>query len=380
MVNKSMTPRQRVMMALGHHEPDRIPIDLGGFATNMQVRAQDELKKYLGIKGDTKAFVRQHAEPDEAILERFKIDTRYVRATPLNKSELDANNSYVDDWGIKLRMAPSSYYFDVVEFPLANASSISDLRNYDWPDPTDQRRVAGLREKARHLFQNTNFAIVADAPRLGIFEMAWLLVGFEKFLIELSYNTNFVRYLLNKITELEIALYETFLSQIKDYIHVVSVSDDLGTQDNLIISPELYKSSIKPLHKKFWQFVKDKSNAYLFLHCCGSIKKLIPDFIDLGVDILNPVQVSAADMDTKELKQEFGQEITFWGGGCDTQKILPFGTSEDVKREVKKRIADLLPGGGFVFAAVHNIQPGVPPENIVTMLQTALEHGYYKSH
>ena len=348
MANKPMTPRQRVMTALRHHEPDRVPIDLGGFATNMQVRAQDELKKYLEIKGDTKAFVRQHAEPDEAILERFKIDTRYVRTIPLNKSELDTNNSYVDDWGVKHRMAPSSHYYDVVEFPLANASSVSDLRNYDWPDPTDQRRVAGLREKARHLFQNSNYAIVADAPKLGIFEMAWLLVGFEKFLIELSCNTNFVRYLLNKITELEIALYDTFLSRVKDYIHVVAVSDDLGTQDNLMISPELYKSSIKPLHKKFWQFVKDKSNAYLFLHCCGSIKKLISDFIELGVDILNPVQVSAVDMDSKELKQEFGHEITFWGGG-------------------------------FIFAPVHNIQPNVPPENIVTMFQTALEHGCYES-
>ena len=380
MADKSMTSRQRVLTALNHKEPDRVPLDLGGLGTNMQVRAQDELKNYLGIKGETKAFVRQHAEPDEEILERFGIDTRYVRAIPLNKTELASDNSYVDDWGIKLQMPPSSHYYDVVEFPLANASSVSDLRNYDWPDPTDPRRVTGLKEKARHLFQNSNCAIVADAPQLGIFEMSWLLVGFEKFLIELSYNTNFVRYLLEKVTELEIALYDTFLSQVKDYIHVVAVSDDLGTQDNLIISPELYKSAIKPLHKKFWQFVKDKSNAYLYFHCCGSIKKLIPDFIELGVDILNPVQVSAADMDTKQLKQEFGHDITFWGGGCDTQKILPFGTPEDVKNEVKRRIGDLSAGGGFVFAPVHNIQPDVPPENIVAMYQTALKNGGYNLH
>ena len=211
MADKLMTPRQRVLTALRHHEPDRIPIDLGGFATNMQVKAQDGLKKFLGIKGATKAFVRQHAEPDEEILERFQIDTRYVRMTQLNKSELDSKNSYVDDWGVKHRMPPSSHYYDVVEFPLSNASSVSDLRNYDWPDPTDQRRVAGLNEKARDLFQNSNYAIVADAPKLGIFETAWLLVGFEKFLIELSTNTKFVRYLLDKITELEIGLYDAFL-------------------------------------------------------------------------------------------------------------------------------------------------------------------------
>ena len=169
-----------------------------------------------------------------------------------------------------------------------------------------------------------------------------------------------------------------FYTRVKDYIQIVAVSDDLGTQNNLIISPDLYKSSIKPLHKKIWRFVKDKSNASLFLHCCGSIKKLIPDFLELGVDILNPVQVSAADMEAVKLKQEFGNEITFWGGGCDTQKVLPFGTIEEVKQEVKKRIAHLSSDGGFIFAAVHNIQPDVPPENIVTMYRTALENGYYK--
>lgn len=310
-----MTPRQRVITALKHQEPDRIPIDLGGFSTNLQVSAQNELKQYLGMKGGAKAFVRQHAEPDDAILERYRIDTRYVRINHLNKSELDANNSYVDDWGIKHRKAPLSHYYDVVEYPLANATSISDLKNFDWPDPTDPRRIDGLREKARDLYQNSHYAIVADAPKLGIFEMAWLMVGFEKFLLELGFNTNFAKYLLDKIADIEMDLYDTFISQVEGYIDVVVVSDDLGTQNNLIISPELYRSSIKPYHKKIWQFIKDKSKAYLFLHCCGSIKKLIPDFIELGVDILNPVQVSAADMDTKELKQKFGHQITFWGGG-----------------------------------------------------------------
>jgi len=374
-----MTPRERLLKALGHKEPDRIPIDLGGFASNMQAKAQDELKNYLRIEGQTKIFVRQHAEPDEGLLQKFRVDTRYVRMVPINKTEIQPDNSYYDDFGIKHYKAPLSHYYDVVEYPLANALSVSDLRSYDWPDPSDPRRIAGLKEKAKDLYENTDYAVVADAPKLGVFEMAWLMVGFERFLVELSLDTNFARYLLEKMTEILIGFYNAFLNEVQDYIQVVMVSDDLGTQNSLIISPQMYRSSIKPYQKKLWRFIKEKSNAFLFLHSCGSIRKLIPDFIELGIDALNPVQVSATDMDSKSLKEEFGSQLTFWGGGCDTQRVLPFGTPQEVRDEVIRRINDLSPGGGFVFTQVHNIQPGTPPANVVTMFETALEYGYYNS-
>jgi uroporphyrinogen decarboxylase len=155
------------------------------------------------------------------------------------------------------------------------------------------------------------------------------------------------------------------------------VSDDLGTQNGLMMSPEIYRKLIKPAEKRVWEFIKTKTSAFLFLHSCGSVRKLIPDFIELGVDILNPVQISAKDMIPKELKREFGRDLTFWGGGCDTQKVLPFGTTEEVEEEVKRRISEFAPGGGFVFNPVHTIQPKVPAENIIRMFDTAKKHGTY---
>jgi uroporphyrinogen decarboxylase len=144
-----------------------------------------------------------------------------------------------------------------------------------------------------------------------------------------------------------------------------------------MISPETYRKLVKPAQKRVWQFLKSKTKARLFLHSCGSVRKLIPDFIELGLDILNPVQVAAKDMDPKELKREFGKDLTFWGGGCDTQKVLTFGTPDEVEREVRRRIADFAPGGGFVFNQIHNIQPQVPPENILRMFETVLQYGVY---
>lgn len=372
-----MTSRKRLLATLRHKEPDRVPLDLGGLATTIETVPYDELKSYLGIKSETKTFLRDHVEPDEKILQLLEIDTRYLHPKPPKswKLKIAADNSYVDEWGIRWKKPESSLYYDPVGHPLADAA-IDDLEEYRWPDPYDPGRTQELKERAKYLYRKTDYAIVADMLGLGIFETAWTLRGFERLLEDLIINQDFALVLLEKVTQIKIGLYNQFLDAVGDYIQVVMVSDDLGMENGLIISPHLYRKAIKPFHKKLWEFIKKKTEAYIFLHSCGSVYHLIPDFIELGVDVLNPVQVAAKDMDSKRLKEEFGDKLTFWGA-IDTQKIIPYGSPAEVKQEVKRRIRDLAPGGGYVLAAVHNIQAGVKPENILKMFDTARKYGVY---
>jgi uroporphyrinogen decarboxylase len=205
---------------------------------------------------------------------------------------------------------------------------------------------------------------------------SWLR-GHAQFYMDLISNRDFVTALLDRLLDIEMRLARNVLEVVGDYIQVVRVSDDLGTEHGPIISPNLYRELIKPRQKTLYQFIKNNTRAKLLLHSCGSVYQLIPDFIEIGVDALNPVQVSARDMDTGKLKKEFGDKLTFWGGGCDTQKVLPMGTLEEVKQEVKKRIRELAPGGGFIFTPVHNIQYDVSPEKICALYDTAFETGWY---
>ncbi len=314
----------------------------------------------------------------EELLTRFGIDTRYVRIKPPQKWQkvIDPDNSWVDEWGTRWKKPPDSPYWDPVDFPLKNAA-IDDLAEYPWPDPDDPGRTEGLREETKRLRESTPYAIIADAPFLGLFEASWVcLRGPEKFFMDIALDRPFVKALFEKITEVQIGILQHYLDAVGDLIDVFVIGDDLGGENGPLISPASYRELVKPYHKKIWGFIKKHTNAYLFLHSCGSIYKFMPDLIELGIDIINPVQVAAKDMDSKKLKKDFGDKMTFWGG-VDTQKVMPYGTPEDVEKEVKMRIADLAPGGGFVLTAVHNIQPGVPPANILRMYEAALKYGKY---
>jgi uroporphyrinogen decarboxylase len=279
-------------------------------------------------------------------------------------------------WGVRYKKPPTSLYWDMVDFPMKE-STRDVLVKYKWPDPNDPGITEGLRETAKRLYETTEYALVLDVFGYGVFDQAWALRGMQNFFMDLVMNQQFAEALLQRIADYQLALSDHVLREVGEYVQVVMVSDDLGTQNGLMMSPEIYRKLIKPAEKRVWEFIKTKANAFLFLHSCGSIRKLIPDLIGLGVDILNPVQISAKDMDPKELKREFGRDITFWGGGCDTQKVLPFGTTEEVEEEVKRRISEFGPGGGFVFNPVHTIQPKVPPENIITMFDTVTKQGTY---
>jgi len=375
---KMLKSRERVLAALKHHEPDRIPIDLGSRSSTIETVAYNNLKKHLDFEAETVISVNDHVIPHEEILKRFSIDTRYVRIkAPKNFAvEMAPDNSFVDEWGTRHKKPETSLYYDPVPpYPLENAG-INDLDCYPWPDSEDPGRVEGLEAEARELFENTDYAIVADIPFLGPFEYAWLLLRGPKFLEDLILDKPFARALLEKIADIHIQIYDKFLSAVGKHINIVAVSDDLGSQDRPLISPKLYRELIKPVHARLWDFIKTKTDAYLFLHSCGSIYSFIPDLIELGVDIINPVQVSAKDMDSRTLKREFGKDITFWGG-IDTQRVMPIGSPDRVEKEVIRRIKDLAPGGGYVLAAAHNIQADVNPENVCRMFESTQKFGGY---
>lgn len=381
-----MKPRERVVAALNHQEPDRIPIDLGAtIVTSIVKKTYVELKQHLGLPLEEIKmldYVQQLPYVDEALLQRFDVDFRLVQlpaATAVGVDIFEEGNYYafIDRWGSKLHMPKDGgLYFDWVEFPIKEPT-MAALDNYHWPRPDPDEVNARLGEQARYLYDHTNYALVGSAViGGGIFEQPARVMGLQNFFMALIAEPKFADRLMEQITDIYIESCDNYLDHVGRYIQVFTFWDDVAGQNGWLIKPDLYRKLIKPKQRRLVEAIKKKTDAKLFYHSCGATRGLIPDLIEIGFDILNPVQVSAKGMHTKELKAEFGRDITFWGG-IDTQRVLPFGRPQDVVDEVKHRIDDLAPGGGFVFAAVHNIQALVPPANIVTMFDTALEYGKY---
>ncbi len=406
-----MTSRERILTALQHKEPDKIPVDLGAMmSTGIMGIAYNKLKRYLGIEGGRTRIYdlgQQLAEPEIEVLEIIGADVLPIvtkrslktsESEKWKKSELpDGSPCEVPEWfnpellpdgsrvlrdetgRITSRMPKNGYYFDGVDHPLGNVSTLKELeKNLEnlLYGPADEETLKDLHERVKHLYETTDYALMLNGAG-GIYEWAQGLRGWDKFMMDLAGNEEFAAGLLDKLVDAHIKRLEKILPAVEGYVQIVQTGDDLGMQDSPQLSPKSYREVVKPRHKRLYQYIKEHSNAYLFLHTCGSVYEFIPDFIEMGIDALNPVQVSAKDMDTKRLKREFGNDITFWGGGCDTQRVLPFGTPEEVEEEVKRRIGDLAPGGGFVFTQVHNIQSDVPPENIMAMYEAVKKYGRY---
>lgn len=388
MSKEKVNSEQRIKRTLEHKEPDRIPFDFGsGGATGITIGAYRKLLSYLGIKKEDipirGGIQWQLAKVDENVLEKLKVDTRRLSPNPPSTWKLliqeESNYKYFTDvWGIKWRMPKQGgLYYDVYQSPLQGEISQKDIDRYPWPNFEDPTVIKGLKEMGEE-FSRKGKAIVGDRIGGGFFEDSFLIRGFENFYLDLASNPSLACYLMDKLLEIRMAYWGMFLKHLGEYCLVVGESDDLGIQNTTVISLEMYRKYIKPRHKKLFSYIKKLApHCYIFLHSCGSVYDVIPDLIEVGVDILNPIQVNAAKMDTRKLKKEFGKELTFWGGGVDTQDILPHGTPQQVKDEVKRRIDDLSPGGGFVFATVHNIQSDVPPENIMAMWETLQEYGVY---
>jgi uroporphyrinogen decarboxylase len=382
-----MNHRERVIAALNHQEPDRIPIDFGGTIVSSITRfSYVELKKYLGMPLEDFTMldhVQQLPYVDEALMQRFDVDFRMVQlpaatAPGLKTFQEGDYSAFVDRWGSKLHMpVDGGLYYDWVEFPIKEPT-LSALDAYQWPSPDPVELHQKLGQQAKTLYDTTDYALVGSAViGGGIFEQPARTMGLPNFLMALVSEPAFADRMMDRITDIYIESCNRYLDQVGPYIQVFTFWDDVCGQDGWIIKPELYVKLIKPKQRRLVEAIKKKTAAKLFYHSCGAAYDLIPHLIDLGFDIVNPVQVSARGMDSKRLKAAYGKDITFWGGGVDTQRVLPFGIVAEVRDEVKRRIDDLAPGGGFVFAAVHNIQAFVPPENIVATFDTALEHGRY---
>lgn len=382
-----LSPRERVRRALNHQEPDRIPIDLGAtIVSSITVKSYTELKRHLGLPLEQIKmldYVQQLPYVTEDLLQRFGVDLRLIQlpsatAPGLHVTEEGDYYAFVDRWGSKLHMPKEGgLYFDWVEFPFTEPA-MESLDRYRWPRPDPPEYLAQLKAEAEQLYYHSDYALVGTAIiGGGIFEQPARIMGMENFLMALAAEPKFADRLMEQITDIYIESTNNYLDQLGPYLDVFTYWDDVNTQNGWMIDPGVYRKMIKPKERRLVEAIKKKTGAKIFFHGCGAAFDLIPDLIDCGFDIINPVQVSARGMDTKRLKEEYGRDITFWGGGVDTQHILPFGTPQQVRDEVKRRIDDLAPGGGFVFAAIHNIQAYVPPENIIAAFETALEYGHY---
>jgi len=381
-----ISSRERASLAFAFQEADRVPVDLDGWATYFTEGAYRNLLQHLGIDEEPRTndwFLVSGI--NESILQRFGVDFRRVAlgAPEGFRSKSYADGSWDDEWGIRKRKVAhrnpgtgeTAYYAEMIEPPLAHAS-IEDLESYPWPDPNDPGRYRGLSERVRRLYEATDYALVAAAISDGIFEKAQALRGMQRFFEDLLVNREFAARLIDKILEIQLAIFNRYLSIVGPYVEMVETSDDYGMQAGPLISPQLYREMLKPAHSRLNSFIRQRTRAKIYLHSCGSIADMLDDLIDAGVDVINPVQPRAKDMDSAALKNRFGTRVVFHGG-VDEQYVLPHGSTAEVREEVARRIEAFAPGGGYIFAPAHNIQDDVPPENVVTMFEAALAAGGY---
>ena len=371
----SKTPRQRVLDALAHVQPSHVPVDIGGSnVTTVVDTAYERLKAVLGVQAPT-AYISRRARQsslDEATLERLGTCTRPVYlGKPDRAGHQRSDGTIVDEWGVGWRAAGGHY--NPVENPLAG-DDLSALGRYAWPDPDDPGRYRDLSAQVERCGLDGRYATVLSLP-VAVVHMSQYLRGFDDYLMDLVANPGYAEDLMGRVMEVYLRIVENALAAVGRRVDVVSFGDDVGFQDRPMVRPAVYRRLIKPHHATIVARVKQVTGAAVMFHTCGAVRDLIPDFIDIGVDALNPVQVAAAGMgDTAALKRDFGAALTFWGA-VDTQRVLPFGSAEDVRAEVRRRIDDLAAGGGFVLAAVHDIQDDVPPENLLAMADAAAAFG-----
>jgi len=378
---ETLSSRERVTLALDHKEPDRVPIDLGSIASTIRtVEAYDCLKRHLGLAQDKKIrqFADEHIIPDEEIIEALHVDTSYIRMNvPKSWKRVRLGpHTVVDEWGVPWSKPPGAFYTSPGSYPM-KTTGMEEIEKFPWPDPNESSRFEGLREKAKSLFERTDYAIVADGVTgVGVFDMTWHLRGMENIFLDMIIHPDFTEALFQRLTDYYVAVYRNYLQAVGDYIQMVIYYEDLSGQEGPLMSPALYKKFIKPCHRRIFKVIKEHTAAKLCVHTCGSVYAFLDDYVDLGVDVLNPVQISAKDMDPLRLKQKYGSTLSFHGG-IDTQNFLSRATPVQVREEVRRMIEILGPGGGYLFTSCHSIQPDVPPENIVALFSAAVEHGRY---
>ena len=378
-----MTHRNRLQAALNHREPDRLPVDLGSTATStITSRAYLNLRAYLGlpeVEPRILSFTAGSVRPDADLLEYFDIDTRGVKpgAAAGSKTEIRVDGEYevyFNEWGVGYRRPlEGGLYFDQYLHPLSGADA-GRIREHPLPPGGDRSRIRGLRAECQALRDAGYPVVLSQSMGTGILHGGTALFGFEDYFCRMLLEPEIIDGISERILQQKLAFWKMVLDEIGDLLDVVTEADDLGTQRGPFLSLSDYRKRIKPYQERLFSFIKGEAPEIKILyHSCGSVVDFIPDLIEIGVDALNPLQLSALGMDPLRLKREYGRDLVFWGGGVDTQRILPLGTCEEVKDETRRRVEVWMKHGGYVFAPVHNIQPDVPPENIVAMFEAVNE-------
>ena len=379
------TSRRRVETTLRHGEPDRVPLDL-----TITIDAYSRLRSYLGLPPDTQMMdVDRMTEvrPKPDLLRVLGVDMTYVRlgkpSTWIPPRALPGVEW--DEWGVgrtRVELPGGGSNAEVTHSPLSGRpASETSLDAYPWPDPTDPGYISGLAEDACRLYEETDLALMGRFGR-GIMATSYYLRGYQEWMEDLTLEPDFARALLERVAEIMIGLDEAGLRAAGPYLSVLRVSgEDLGMQDRGLFSRGIWRGLIYPVLRRRWIAARRILNEVapgcrLLLHSCGAIREYIPDLIEAGIEVIDPVQVHSAGMEPEALKRDFGDRLCFHGG-VDTQAILPLGTRDDVRRETTRLIHALGPGGGYVLAAVHHVQSDVPPENLVTMFETARMVGCY---
>ena len=384
---ETMTPRERVRTALDHREPDRVPLDLGGNQTGIHKFAYQSLARHLGLDEEVEIMdaVQQLARPSEAVLERLRIDTRYIHAAAAAdfKGEIVTAHrdgkrwhDLTDEFGVRWSMPDDTpRYMDITHHPLAEAT-LDDLCDYPFPNGGDPARFEGLRERAMRIRDETPYAVVSGISGV-VYEICWYMRGLEQWFVDMLERPEFCEALIDRTLQFWLDWFDAFLTEVGEVVDVIMVGDDIAGQTGPLFRPAFYREIVKPRQKRLVQFIKPRTTAKIWYHTCGACKSYIPDLLDNGIDILNPVQISAADMGPAALKSQFGDRLAFWGGGIDAQHVLPTADPETIRAHVRTNMMAFKPGGGYVFNNVHNIQDGVPAENILAMYDAAYEFGFY---
>jgi uroporphyrinogen decarboxylase len=382
-----MNSRDRVIASLEHKEPDRLPFDLGATPmTGIHIQAYQKLRSYLNLPDESVKIedtIQQLASVSEDVHQILQTDVHSVLPHGSDLYQMVVRDegdytAYNDEMGVGWRKPKvGGFYYDMAGHPFEKAQTIEDMVNHTWPDPIEKSRFIGVREKAQAV-RDEGKAVVLGGLCAGVSEMHSWMRGYINYFSDFLLNPEIAEYIMDTVVEMKMRYWERMLAEVGDLADVVVEADDLAGQDRMLISPSAYRKYIKPRHTKLFSFIKSKAPVKIFFHSCGAVRPVIGDLIESGVDILNPVQKSAANMNLVELKRDFGKDVVFWGGGVDTQRIFGSGTPQEVEDDVKRSMDALAPGGGFIFATVHNTQANVPPENIMAMWNTLHAYGIYK--
>ncbi len=376
--------RERVMAAIAHEEADRVAIDLGGsYASSIVIEAYDRLKAHLGLEHETEVMSVMHrlALPDESVLRHFDVDTRAIMPGGYQGGHVDwiDENTYVDEFAVTLKASSGTddRHFLAKDGPFFGGKlTIDRIDAFEWPDPDNPGFVAGVAEQVRKYKAAGDYCLVLNVPG-QVIHRGYSMRGIEDFLKDLYKSPEAVCHLMDRLTDICVRATENVIRAAgPENIDIIFFGEDLGTQDGCMFDPDgIYARYIKPRHERIIQSAKALTGAKSLFHCCGSAYHFIDHLIDIGVDALNPVQVTARNMEPERLKEEFGDRMAFWGG-MNTQEILPYGSADEVRAEANRCIDIFGKQGGYVLTSVHNVQTEVTPENVSAMLEAGRDHRY----